>query len=1172
MAGESLAHLGVKVYCIHGGEVELPTETDSAQTADGHRVLRKKDVEGRPIRSCPVKPPGKPCLTVGPVIAGLVAGSTIDGDTPLLADFIALTDGVPPAICRAAGGPGAARTAPPSGGVRPCPAPARRATPAQKPAAAGRLVVRVHLDTDFVRTAGLVVGQLPGAVWVTVVQNGRWQDELVPLPDNGGKFAARFDLDPTRDAWAVVSSHPLVTALAQIEPKDAPPPFVGTWEGSPLKPRKGTEDFFARSYDTIARAAGSPTGLDGRTIALANGLAVEGGAKPRPAAGLVLRLPLRLPAGAKHLVVVRPSYPRLLALAAALPTAEDALADLGKYAADVRLFERLELAALSKELDDIPKFHDCFADVGNAYATLEKGEGEERLYSRFQRIHAERLPGAAGPLKAALAAVRDVVGSANDLTPLVAEYCLFTAASPLFLGLLDIPKSAGGPDTLLRLALAATQQNEAVGLVRRALAVLHDGLDLLERLQGAAAQSAGRELSDDEAGTWQRWMGRALAAWEMPGGAVATTPGNGRASRWPSIAAGPIRGWPLLAQTGRAVEQLDWRDTAAKDAQAFVQKSLKDVPEWLEKARRIAERWAAPGGAGLGPTRAVLKEFGIAPARVAKLAGDVAAEAKAASAAYEKGVRAWHDLAWERAPEPKLPGRSLARVERVRAATDLLDLRFAAMRWLFSGVLVWKVIAWAGGERSRERDAYRRYSRLVKDVNEVLKMSQELGETALVTLRRRVLTQRLVDPAGAARSAAQLRTTGNALKVAGRWLKGIEFVWHMAEAAHDVHLHNHELAGLRVLSAAVPLILTMVPGAGVPLGLAAGWWLDRMIDARTLSDVEQELHALLQQTEFGTERCGTWRSPSADPACQPVQSSPRPREWAFDKEAERRKIAERLEEAFVKGVPGAAKKLIDLRRLLLRSPWRLQAALYPDPPTAPGQDWTAHTTTPALVVSYQPAPSAAVAARARLVVPAGCFSGLSAELPIEVDSEPSADGKLLSLRVRLGGRSAEADDGDEPLPFCWYCDAKARHLAGHKLPAFLGADDSLVLVPSVKALAAGPVTVEGAPLLPGKDVVIVLAGNAGEVPPPEVGPPGVEFVEEVRLRLGELAKSGAALEILGPMPESPPNLVAVAGDRGRFVRFGARPEFDVLERWAGAARLVGDVPDRVALDEVEFPP
>lgn len=366
-------HLQVNIpcQCSHGGRVKFP-DGDAGVILGGQHVVTGKMLLDATISGCPL--PTKPCDKVVAVVSGPVTDYDVRGSRPLFADFVALTNGGPPGVVSATGREASCGTFAGGHGAPPQHPPSRSngTPPMAKP-----LVVTVARELP----AGVahLVPDLPFGVTVTAVQPGKqlwWRSPFVWFEANG-EGAAVFDLPADADTFVLVTSHPLVLAVHQLEPSAAPLPFAGG-PGKGVTVERGGR-FAGKVADVIA-ATSNGDGLTADIVPRLNmpwakELPVE------PLAGLVWRSPLRFAAGSTIRVKVATSFPKLLDLAHATTAAEAVAFDLVP-AEWPSIRERVWLAALCETVADSPPVN------ANTLATLPP-DGE-RVSMFLLRQHAER--------------------------------------------------------------------------------------------------------------------------------------------------------------------------------------------------------------------------------------------------------------------------------------------------------------------------------------------------------------------------------------------------------------------------------------------------------------------------------------------------------------------------------------------------------------------------------------------------------------------------------------------------------------------------------------------------------------------------------------------------------------------------------------------------------------
>lgn len=100
-----LNHASV-LTCTHGGKVQLMPPAYRSFYVQGTPVLTERDLMAALIVGCPQVGVGiKPCTKVTQILLGRARDIRVDGDTPILENLLALTDGAPPGTCSAVSNP-----------------------------------------------------------------------------------------------------------------------------------------------------------------------------------------------------------------------------------------------------------------------------------------------------------------------------------------------------------------------------------------------------------------------------------------------------------------------------------------------------------------------------------------------------------------------------------------------------------------------------------------------------------------------------------------------------------------------------------------------------------------------------------------------------------------------------------------------------------------------------------------------------------------------------------------------------------------------------------------------------------------------------------------------------------------------------------------------------------
>jgi hypothetical protein len=526
------------VTCPHGGQVKILEPTGRTWLIPDKAVLVAEDVTEAPILDCPL--PLKKCTKVVRILKGKAAEVDSDGLTPLTSDLMFLTDSGPPGIGFPVGAQSEARVL--AGGAAP-PAAAPQQAPAQKKAKRGQKAKAAKKRKKLrLKLLGWPGALRPPRVVVTVGQEGpeRVEVQTADVP-GGGEVVLAFAVDPDREAWAVISSHPLDNALEQIEAEGVEPRVVvGPREAVPLLPEfagKGVS-----SYAELSKSGGPKP----RLLHLLHQLPAERGIGP-PEGGVV-RPAVRLAPGPESVVELEPSYPALLVLEDALWSLERALREPLQLMIDAHVPERVLLARFCDGLES--KYRDAFARTGTS--------GAPYVYKEFLRYHDEQAASWLAQVNNPAMMARQLLDNPQVWT----EYERFVAASPFFLGTRDEQKTAAkASDRLLELFIDRTCNNRAVLLLREALRLLCAAAELY-----ATLYSLDHEPVEEIPESWRPWTQRIVEQWGFPKSGKAGKP--------------PISGWDLLSKLAYYL---------GKKALAGHEK----VEKWVEETLASTLTWGA---------------------------------------------------------------------------------------------------------------------------------------------------------------------------------------------------------------------------------------------------------------------------------------------------------------------------------------------------------------------------------------------------------------------------------------------------------------------------------------------------------------------------------------------------------------------------------------------------
>jgi hypothetical protein len=847
-------HCECELRCPHGGKVVIRSPAQRSFLPGGIPVLTAEDLEGAIVLGCTLAPPFKKCTRVVSIALGKVADVTVDGQTPLLHNLVFVTDSTPPGFGRAAGtAHGVVTRADVAGAVlaptKAAPAPATKKN-AKKPAATkvGTRTIRVRLKKD-----SLPAGRPEKWAPTVVVHAGQARAKEAcppqekPLPLDGSEVEFTFDLDPKQECWVVVTTRPFVNVLDAIEAVGRRPRRVVTAdEAFPLEGAARAEAVAA--YGDLARLDGLSPAPPERLLAQLNGVAAGDGRRQQPPAGGVVRAPVRLGPGEER-VEVEPAYPTLLAMSWSLGGLDKALEVPRKYNRQ-GLSERLALARLCANLEAASpwlKFSDAFAHTARAVSprtrVLQRGWGyypasfpapldPGPIYEAFLKTHRWKRRVWAEPLHQQLQQVRDRVAVGRTrFADARREYVLFTTRSPHFLGTCDLDRAGPRADSELPTYLTHTVENEAVRLLRRALRLLDEGVQLLMLLQALEDESPTAPTPAE----FEAWQDFFVAAEETWGFGTEPAPPAGGAVAGPKPPRS-LSGWKLLSKVLEAL---------VKHTAKEVRKN-REIASWVDEQGRLTLSWLVARERDTKSIKRVVELLGEngKPYKPAQLVGRSKMKGKSSKARARQAAK-----------------------ERVKGGAGK---RLRLLRQLYPVVAAMMLI-------EQTRAALTRTWRADDPVG----FGIDVARTTLsgVKLAQAGL-EAYVEFKWAGTLALKGKTRGTAQKVLeglarpGKWAKALghvatwgEAVVGVTEVGRDHYRGDHARGLVRTVGVSIALgaalwgaTLGAAPALLVALGaVAVGVVLDTVVSEMELSEEERGLRDLLRKTEFGNDGYPTGR-------------------------------------------------------------------------------------------------------------------------------------------------------------------------------------------------------------------------------------------------------------------------------------------------------------------------